>query len=217
MASHCTEHERKLIEHFCDQIFHILVIHHQYYILTEFFRENPYMLSKAGGFFGNMSNAMQTELLLAFAKVTDPSKSLGNDNLSVNHLLDNVQWPDTVKTKLADYQQEIQSFRPYIKTARDKILSHSDVQTLLNNEVYGQFPLEDGERFIQNLKAFSTIIYETCFETPWNIILTFSGDVHDFCKILENAELFDRLENRDSKMYVELITEYLQSKAEGNM
>ncbi|MCP4614376.1 MAG: hypothetical protein GY845_37310 [Planctomycetes bacterium] len=217
MASHYTEHEQRLVEHFSNHTFHILMIHRQYCVLTKFFEENPYMLGKASGFFKNMSDSMRLELLLEFAKVTDPAKSLGNDNLSVNHILENIQWPDTVKSKLSDYQQEIQSFRSYIKDARDKILSHIDVQTLLNKTVYAQFPLEEGERFIQNLKAFSTLAYETCFETPWNIILSFPGDVDDFCKILEEAEMFELLKKRDHKMYTELITEYLQSKSNRNM
>lgn len=212
MNSNYSEDEKLLIENFRDHVHHILILHHEYCALQEYFDNNPQMYNESGNFFDNMARSMRFHLLLDFAKVIDRAQSFGHDNLSVDYIIENVNWPDEIRSKLVELNKKMKSFRKQIIDARNKVLSHNDVQTFLNNKVHGQFPKQDGEDFLQNLKTFTEIANTTCFDSPFNPILTFPGDVHEFCKILEKADMFNLLRRNDHAKSNEIISSYYTSK-----
>ncbi len=93
--------------------------------------------------------------------------------------------------------------------ARNKILSHNDLETSIIDSTLGSFPAGEDQVFLTALGEFAELTHSVCIGTPYNPTVTFAGDVHDFIKILRYSDAFAHFleDNPDKKS--ELLIKYV--------
>ena len=136
-------------------------------------------------------------ILLEFSKVTDPKDSgVDKDNLSVNFIVDSIEWPAETSKKLNNLRTRMNEFGQYIILARHKLLAHLSVEAAKTRKRYGEFPIGKDREFVADLQAFCKLAYEAAFLNKWGI--RYSGmsrraDMVYFKTSLAKSRAFDAL------------------------
>ncbi|MBI3583880.1 MAG: hypothetical protein HY096_08025 [Nitrospinae bacterium] len=211
-VSHNDKKTQEIIEKFCQQVFWLKSIHWTYKELFESEEAKRLMEKTAHSFFEDINIIFINYLLLEFAKITDPAKTYGEENFTIDNIIESICWPPEVEQKLKDLNNETEKFRKYIKKARNKLLAHRDKKTILSDKILGEFPEGEEERFLTNLEEICNITHEACFNSIFGKIVPSSdGDVLDLKKALKKALVFKRLHS-ESNSIEELVklNKYLQ-------
>ena len=58
------------------------------------------MNKTAPSFFDDLNRILHNYILLEFSKITDPATTGGNENLSVDNLIESIDWPQDLQSKL---------------------------------------------------------------------------------------------------------------------
>jgi len=200
MCTYKAEKTNKIVKLFCHQVHDLRIVRHIYKELFE--AEDSYSLMEkiAPSFFTHLNTVLQNYLLLEFAKISDPEKSFGNENFTVDNLIFSIDWPQDIKDRLAAQNNIIKNFRNYIKNARNKLLAHSDKETFLAQKQLGEFPKGKDEDFLKALEEICNIAHEACFGIIYgSMVVVQAGDVISFKKKLLNGLAFDKLLEKSDK------------------
>jgi len=183
-----------IIESFSE---HVVWLLSAYRIFSELFedREIETALRSAGeSFFTDLNRILQNYALLQCAKISDRESTFGKDNLTVDFMVDRIDWPQEATTRLLVLRDEIWRFRSKIIDARNKILGHIDLKTALLNRVLGAFDAGEDRSFLENLQEICDITFRVAFAKPFGeVSLGLPGDVLDFKKSLRMANAFRTL------------------------
>jgi hypothetical protein len=88
----------------------------------------------------------------------------------------------------------VQSFREYIKPARDRILAHYDKTTVVSGESLGAFPEGKDEELLEALEQMCNLFHEASFGEMFGPMMSgHPGDVLDLKHALAKAIAFDKL------------------------
>ncbi len=194
-----TDISKETVRAFCN---HFAKLKAQLYTFTVLFSDERLcclMEQTAREFFTELNEIMQEHLLLEFAKLMDPAKSrikkdVHLENFTIHNLYENINWSKCTKRKLENLVIRIDSFREYLKPARDKILAHPDKETKMSGARLGAFPEEEGIQFIANVEEICNLMHAECFGIIFGDIgVTIAGDVHDFIKMIGKAAVYDDL------------------------
>jgi hypothetical protein len=157
------------------------------------------MEKTASSFFVDLSITMQCYLLLESAKITDRAKTGEKENLTIDNLIESIEWPPDIREELEALRDKTNSFRNYILPARHKLLAHTDKETFLADGTLGKFPEGEDEVFLETLQRVCDVTYKACFGTIFGEISTAQpGDVSDLKGALEKAVAFDQLLSESS-------------------
>jgi AbiU2 len=205
------ERAREIVERFCDHVHWLVRVRHTFKVLFE--DEQPscqtLMRKTAPSFFDDLNRILQEYLLLECVKITDPERTRGHTNFTVDYLVQNICWPKSkaILEKLTslpeghkDILKELKSlqaiarcFRRDIKLARDKLLAHLDTSAVLSSKTLGEFPEGKDEIFFCALQKLCNITHEACFGTIYGEMSTITvggGDVINLRKALGDAVAF---------------------------
>lgn len=162
-----SEKNKRLIEKFCKKVNYLEVL---YSIQKELFEneKNTKILEKSDHyFFYIINNILVERILLEVRKITDPSGNKDKENLSVNYLVDKIDWPVDIKSELENIQTKTNRFRnENVKGEVDKKIAHNDLKIILEKvrgEKYELFPIEEFEDFLKSLKKFCNLCYKPYF------------------------------------------------------
>jgi len=107
-----------------------LIFHKQLYSSEKWHIDK---LNKAGGFlFYIIDNLFMDDLTLSLARLTDPAKTKGKENLSLLRLIDEVESNDFKNKMMAQYQK-IKSLVEAAQDHRNKRIAHNDLNVLTQN------------------------------------------------------------------------------------
>ena len=100
MSAYKDEKTKKIVKSFCGQVHNLRIVRHMYEELFE--TEDSYVLMEktAPSFLTHLNTIFQNYLLLEFAKISDPEKSSGNENFTVDNLILSIEWPQDIKKRL---------------------------------------------------------------------------------------------------------------------
>lgn len=186
------ERNKQIVEAFCYECLWAWIVYDQYKKLFEKGEPRLNLLSRVAlTFFKDLNTVLKHYLLLQICKLTDPAKSCGNKNLSINHIVECLPWPDDIKKQLGSLAKELDAFREDIKSARDKIFSHNDLKTFIENRNLGEFSEGAEKTFWENLQKFVNIIYWHYFEGPFPINVVSEYDADDLIVALKKAVDYD--------------------------
>ena len=204
MSAYKDENTKKIVKSFCGQVHYLRIVRHMYRELFETEKSYFLMEKTAPSFFAHLNKILHNYLLLEFAKISDPAKSSGNENFTVDNLLLSIDWPQNMKERLESQNNIIKEFRNYIQGARHKLLAHSDKETFLGQKQLGDFPEGKDEIFLKALEEICNITHEACFGNIYgSMVVSQDGDVISFKKILLNGLAFNKLlEKSDKKQKV---------------
>jgi hypothetical protein len=125
----------------------------------------------AASLFQSVEDSMLSDILLSVARLTDPPKSLGQENLSFENLIQEMP-SGSLQTEVVNLLSQIKEKTQDIKTWRNKKLSHNDLQKALGSfslPPIQKKDLTDTLRLIPNImnlihRHFSDtmVMYEMC-------------------------------------------------------
>jgi hypothetical protein len=212
-----SERDVTIVKQFCSGYFRMRILRRYFAEIFDKQRSSPIpIMKRAVHFFHDLSNLIVDHFLLQAAKIMDRAQTLGHDNLSAYYLLEQIAWPDEVRQKLLECVAEMERFNELIRDARNRILSHNDLETILSGEVLGAFPEGMDTEFLRSLGEFVELVHRTCVGIPYNPVETFPGDAMDFMKIIKEANALDRYMADHPETRTEIIANYLLKKPDAN-
>jgi len=99
----------------------------------------------------------------------------GNVTLGIDYVLTYGDWSDSVRVHLETLKKELESLADQLREARNKILSHYDLSTILAAAPLGRFAEDDAERYFKTLQVFVDTVHNEVIGGPW-----------PFCNLVEN-------------------------------
>lgn len=187
------EDTQATVKKFCERVIWLRVIHRIYEELFADVDSQKMMEKTAPSFFHDLNNVVVDYLLLQFAKITDPAATGCKENLTVDYLVNTIQWTEEWKKQLIPLRDRAMKLRPYLKDGRNRILAHSDLKTTMTGEKLGGFPEGEDKEFLDALENLCNLAYKGCFSSVFGkISVGTAGDVLDFKKVLRKALAFDK-------------------------
>jgi hypothetical protein len=186
---------KEIVGKFCAHVHWLVRVRHTFKVLFE--DEQPscrtLMEQTASSFFADLNRILQEYLLLECAKITDRATTRGEENFTVDRLVQEITWPEDTLRELKSLQNITEGFRSYIECARNKLLAHLDRAAVLSGTPLGEFPEGEDKRFFDALQKICNIAHEACFDTIYGDMSTVTlggGDVINLRKTLEFAVAF---------------------------
>src|SRR5271154_1203190 len=87
-------------------------------------------ISKSGKALYRISEIMQDYWILQVSKLHDPASQQGQINLGIDYMIRFGGWDITTKSKLESLQTQLNELAAKIRPARNKILSHNDLEAI---------------------------------------------------------------------------------------
>lgn len=208
--SHNDEITHTMVKKFGEHVLDLRSMHWIYKELFESEKTDNLLDKTAQSFFDDLNAILINYLLLEFAKITDPAESNGEENFTIDNIIESVYWPNEVEQKLKVLNEKAKMFRGHIKKARNKLLAHRDKKIILSNKELGGFPEGEDERFLTILEEICNVIHEACFNSSFGTIqVSTIGDVTDLKKALKKALVFDRLFSESKGVEKAKLLQYL--------
>lgn len=143
--------------------------------------------ARHGDFFKRLAEVTQDYWLLQLAKLHDPPVQSGQINLSVDYIVSFGGWDDATREKLQDLRDRMADLAQKIKGARNKILSHNDLATLLDEKPLGSFAPGADELYFRSLQDFVNIVYDRTVGGPYPLDDLVSNDVQCFLSAFQKG------------------------------
>ena len=184
-----SDDEKATIEKFVEHFVFVKSIRNSYHAIFEKADhfENVYAKS-AAQFFDDLNLVLNHYLYLAYSRITEgcEDRGTGRRNLTVSLLYNLKEWGEPVHTQLTELKAEIESFRTYVRVARNRVIGHNDLETYIETpEPVGGFPAGEDVRLLDKIEQFVGIVYQCAFQEPFGpIVTTNRGDVWDLRRML---------------------------------
>jgi hypothetical protein len=112
------------------------MVHAYWQVFTDLFmgsQEQMDLLDRSAGFFFLVvQDALATDIQLTISKLADPPKSVGKDNATIQHLLeDALKLDQTLKPKLEPLYENFKTASKPVRDLRHKVLAHLDLHTAI--------------------------------------------------------------------------------------
>ncbi len=210
--SHTDGAAKKIVEKFCHQVFWLVKVRDIFAQLFEDEQSQVLMEKTSRSFFVDLGRIMHCYLLLECAKITDPARTSGKENFTIDNLIESIEWPPDVREELTSWRDKIiKPFRNRILGARNEVLAHTDKETFSADRTLGEFPEGEDEVFLETLQRVCDVTHKTCFgEVFGQICLGTPGDVIDFRGALEKAVAFNELLSESSGQEKRRLYSYLE-------
>lgn len=122
-------------------------------------------------FFGDLNQMLIEHLILQVCKLTDPEGAAERRNLTVEFLANNTDFPASADQhpKLTKLVARMHVFRGSILPARNKLISHLDLQAARGQRSLGGAPIAAWRGFWDDLRDFIMIMHERHFGQPFDL------------------------------------------------
>ena len=130
-------------------------------------------------FFSRLSIITQEYCLLQIGKLHDPAKQRGSENLTIGYIVQFGDWGEKMG-KIKRIEARLQKLGDHLKPARNKILAHSDLSTLLTNATLSQFPRGLADEYIVALQDLVNEVHKKWIGGPYPFNDLAIVDVEEF-------------------------------------
>lgn len=143
-----------------------------YHKLFETGEATTKLLSKVAPLFFTDLNIILIEYCwLQICKLSDPASSFGRDNLTINYLNKKLLSAGLITSEIIDYTKKIETYRGFINTGQNRLVSHLDEETVLTGGFVDEHSYADVEKFLCHLQKYVDAVGEVVGVGP----LDFSG------------------------------------------
>ena len=122
--------------------------------------------------------------MLQIMKLHDPEKNSHQYNLSIEYILNNGSWPEPLLSQLTELAARLCDFAAYLRQARHKILSHTDLDTILAHSTLGAFPKGKDSQYFEDLLLFANTIHNEVCGEPYAFDDLVTTDASDLIRML---------------------------------
>ena len=134
------------------------------------FDENPkasaLQASAAGDALGRLSIITQEYVLHQISKLHDPAVQQGQTNLGIDYILKFGGWEPATHTKLCALQTRLDELAQKLRPARNKVLSHNDLVTILSSATLAAFPAGEDKNYFEALQEFANLVHDQVVGGP---------------------------------------------------
>lgn len=137
----------------------------------ELFDDNPRATelrdSHVGHAFARLSIVSQEYSLLQVVKLHDYAVVAGKVTLSIDYVLTYGGWSDPILQKLKALAERLEGFAAPLRSARNKVLSHNDLASVLSESQLGAFEKDADIAYFETLQEFVNVVHEEVIGGPW--------------------------------------------------
>ena len=120
----------------------------------------------------------------------DPARDRnGNLNLSVDYIVECGEWDKETKSRLDELRTKMVGLAHKIKDARNKILSHNDLATMMDEKHLGAFDPGEDEHYFQYLCEFASLVKESVIGEPFVYDNIVDNDVEVFMQCFKRGKI----------------------------
>jgi AbiU2 len=146
-------------------------------------------------FFGDLHRLFVEHLVLHICRLTDNAETMGRKNLTVKFLIEHFDFSnaqDTVE-KLKKITTDIDVFRELILPARNRFISHLDVEAVWLGDPLGAASTDKWMQFWRDLQDFLDLMHRHHIDPDGRFYLSGMGNMSDADSLLtalRNAKFF---------------------------
>jgi hypothetical protein len=172
-------------------------------------------------FFGDLNRLFIEHLVLHICRLTDNSQTMGRKNLTIKFLIEHSDFstaPDTLN-RLGRISASIDAFRKKILPARNRLISHADLEAARLDQSLGAASDAEWQQFWLDLQDFLELMFRHHVDPNAHFYLNSVGnmsDAHSLLTALKNAKLFDAIMN-DREIAVQALCAADTSKFAGDL
>jgi hypothetical protein len=149
-------------------------------------------------FFHDLNLMLIEHLILQICKLTDPEITMGKRNLTIQYLIKNSDFSASPRdlARLTKIAARIDKFRKRILPARNKLISHLDLDAALGRKALGGASIAAWQKFWLDLQDFVTIMYRRYVDARAPFYLNGVGmmsDADQLVKALKESTYFHTL------------------------
>jgi hypothetical protein len=146
------------------------------------------MSATAPLFFHDLNHILVEYCLLQISRLTDRPRSMGRDNLTVAYLNRLLTAEGKLTARIRETSKQLSRYREVIGDARNRIISHADRQTIVDDEALGAHTPEDITGFFASLYAYVDEVGNAVGVGPLDFRCTSGpGDVLDLLRYLSRG------------------------------
>lgn len=138
-------------------------------------------------FTARLSVITQEYSLLQICKLHDPAVQKGAVNITIDYIVRFGDWGlDT--DRINGYVRHLTSLFEKLKSARNKVLAHNDLEAIMGSAALGEFPEGLDDEYFSALQELVNAVHEKWLDGifPFNDLA--GADVEEFLHVLEKAE-----------------------------
>jgi hypothetical protein len=159
--------------------------------------------STAHKFFHDLNLMLIEHLILQICKLTDREATMGRRNLTIQYLIKNSDFSSSPRdlAKLTKIAARIDKFGQRLLPARNKFISHLDLDAALGRRALGGASIAAWRQFWLDLQDFVTIIYRRYVDRRTPFYLNGVGmmsDADQLVKALKESTYFCALLDHDA-------------------
>jgi hypothetical protein len=147
-----------VVDEFCQECRRI---HAYWQMLKYLFDENPGVDSLKAPhyehFFAVLKFSLYESFVQGAARLHDPAFQLGQPNLTVNYLIEHIQWDTAIKARLTALREKMLPFAGKMKLPRNKFTAHNDLNTILQQPILGEFDKPGDNDYFDLLQEFASV------------------------------------------------------------
>ena len=142
-------------------------------------------------FLDMVATVFQEYALQRIVMLHDPAEQAGKTNLTLSYIVERGQWDAGVGKQLADLKARLDPFAKDLRQVRNKLLSHSDLDTIVG-KIGGHGAFAEGAdiAYFRALQEFVDVIHDTTVGGPFPLqvamddhdALAFAAMIHDDCE-----------------------------------
>ena len=169
------------VNSFNNLVCHLLSIKYTFDVLFSANEKDSQLFSSAKIFFYEVHVIYINSIILNMSKLLDPKETSGKSNLSINYMVEKIL-EEKNRQEIQPLLERLNAIKPNLKKSRNKIIAHSDLESILLDQPLGGFTLIQQESFFEALIEFTDYINREIFKQPFCFIPNCAGDVQDFLK-----------------------------------
>lgn len=135
------------------------------------FDENPdrdvLFVPRHEHFFNRLALILQEYWLLEVAKLHDHPRQARRSNLTIDYILEYGAWTDEVRNRLKTIRARLVVLADAIREARNKLLSHHDLESILSKKSLGEFEEGTDIAYFKALREYVSTIHEATMGVPY--------------------------------------------------
>ena len=116
--------------------------------------------------------------MLQIVKLHERAVVSGNVTLGIDYIITYGGWSNTVRTHLETLAEKLNRFSSQLRAARNKILSHNDLATIVSGATLGRFADGADEEYFNVLQEFVNTVHVEVVGGPWPFNDLVKNDVY---------------------------------------
>ncbi len=149
--------------------------------------ESIRLIGHNSAFLDRISIVTQEYALLQIAKLHDPALQANQLNLTLEYVVRYGGWDAVTLTNLEKLKSQLDTLKSQIKPARNKVICHNDLLSLLNPTPLGAFTKDADVQYFNNLEEFVSIVCLQVVGTNFEFAHFAQHDAKNFMECLQRG------------------------------